>query len=407
MINGRVIGSELRDVPPERLAIWGQRWTKPRRALGPSEFSCHEFRVDGSTEAPPALVTPTTFLLTITEDDDDGDEDSSSSQFPSPFPFSPQSARSYSAELMQSDFPSSSLQMYPSPIHGQLSAPTIPASLGQVDHALHLNDAHSNPSQSMLHSGAVRLSRHHSVPGSHFTSRQGLHPIAPRQPSSSPRGAQASQQYSIAPPRSFSTGHLQVPQFTSPHHTPLQMPMVHSDQSTQLFAQPSPQYAPAPTRDPLLQYLHADNQVMSLPAPTTSTPNQHSYSSPPQTVGSASSWNNHTRGILAIEQSLASGSILRIPPENAIMGWPFPAPSSHPAFQEALPTQASASTSSDPDRDYWDLITGPYRNPSPLEAPLCTFTQPQIEGSILFDCGQSYNRMQSSGPLNDNGHPAW
>lgn len=33
-----------------KLPVWGQRWTNPRRALGPSEGYKHEFRLDGDTE---------------------------------------------------------------------------------------------------------------------------------------------------------------------------------------------------------------------------------------------------------------------------------------------------------------------------------------------------------------------
>ncbi|KAL4076223.1 hypothetical protein J3A83DRAFT_4370416 [Scleroderma citrinum] len=83
MINGRIIGAELREVPPERLPVWGQRWTNPRLALGPSEWYEHEFHIGMDPEGAPMLMLNVPNEPSIMQDTDHGDSVSSSSP-PSP-----------------------------------------------------------------------------------------------------------------------------------------------------------------------------------------------------------------------------------------------------------------------------------------------------------------------------------
>ncbi|KAF8559164.1 hypothetical protein OG21DRAFT_1481014 [Imleria badia] len=89
MVYGRVIGNELRDVPPECLPIWGQRWSSYRAPHGPSPFSTRIFSVDRMSEVGPALTSPTQFEVTLAEEDEGEDATSESSQFRSSIPSSP------------------------------------------------------------------------------------------------------------------------------------------------------------------------------------------------------------------------------------------------------------------------------------------------------------------------------
>ncbi|KIJ20400.1 hypothetical protein PAXINDRAFT_166460, partial [Paxillus involutus ATCC 200175] len=159
MIHGRVIGNELRDVPPERLPVWGQRWFRPGRALGPSQYSMHTFHVTGMTEAAPVS---TQFEPPLTEEDDEDDEDSSSSYLPSPFLFSPSYAQTHPTELTPSYSDSSSLRIHKPSVHRYESAPTTPTPLGRASHALHPNSVHLLASQNAAHSSAMFLPMSHS-----------------------------------------------------------------------------------------------------------------------------------------------------------------------------------------------------------------------------------------------------
>lgn len=106
MICGRVIGNELRDVPPEcvshcrtrshwsvninfKLPIWGQRWSGYRAPHGPSPFSTRVFSVDRMSEMGPALTSPTQFEAMLTEEDEGEDTSSESGRLYSTFPSSP------------------------------------------------------------------------------------------------------------------------------------------------------------------------------------------------------------------------------------------------------------------------------------------------------------------------------
>ncbi|EIW76197.1 hypothetical protein CONPUDRAFT_168776 [Coniophora puteana RWD-64-598 SS2] len=64
MIDGRIPGLELKHIPPECLPIWGQKWAKPYRPLGPSQACEHAFWISGSAEDLPFLVEPDSPTLT-------------------------------------------------------------------------------------------------------------------------------------------------------------------------------------------------------------------------------------------------------------------------------------------------------------------------------------------------------
>ncbi|KAG8218518.1 hypothetical protein J3R82DRAFT_4156 [Butyriboletus roseoflavus] len=85
---GRVIGNELRGVPPECLPIWGQRWSGYRAPHGPSPFSTRIFSVDRMSEMGPVLTSPTQFETTLTEEDEGDDTSSESGRLYSTFPSS-------------------------------------------------------------------------------------------------------------------------------------------------------------------------------------------------------------------------------------------------------------------------------------------------------------------------------
>ena len=70
-----------------KLPVWGQRWTNPRRALGPSQGYKHEFRLDGDTEGISVLTlnVPNELLVTPNTEHDH----SISSSFPPSLLFAP------------------------------------------------------------------------------------------------------------------------------------------------------------------------------------------------------------------------------------------------------------------------------------------------------------------------------
>ncbi|KAF9226718.1 hypothetical protein BS17DRAFT_500185 [Gyrodon lividus] len=405
MIHGRVIGNELRDVPPERLPVWGQRWFRSRRALGPSRYFMHTFCVNGMTEAAPVLSSPAQFELTITEEDDDDDDDeSSASQLPSPLPFSPLYAQTCPTELAPSDSNLSSLQAHNPSVYHHHSAPTTPTSLRQANHTLRPNSVHSLASQNAVHPDAMFLPRRHSEHLGTPRNVPGCPMPPPTQHPALPVGG-----YHVSPGYDLTLGHINFPstdmqhraspshvnhlpsgrlplqQFVSAHHATPQVPIVQEQPPVQFFQ-------PHPDSNHFPQLLQADNQTMSVP--TRMTSGSHNFLAlPQQNVGSGSSWNNHAN-MLAIEQPPDPVSILRIPPENTTSGWPSGSTPNYLTFPEVLLTQATGPSPPTPD-DLWNVSSDQHRNPSPLEGSLTTFTYSCIKGSILFDSVQSYNRPGS------------
>ncbi|KAF8843109.1 hypothetical protein BDN67DRAFT_964747 [Paxillus ammoniavirescens] len=408
MIHGRVIGNELRDVPPERLPVWGQRWFRPGRALGPSQYSMHTFYVTGMTEAAPVS---TQFEPTLTEEDDEDDEDSSSSYLPSPFLFSPSYAQTHSTELTPSSSDSSSLRIHNPSVHRFESAPTTPTPLGRASHNLHPNSVHLLASQNAAHSSAMFLPMSHPdhlgttcnvsgslmpppalhsappVHGSHVSPRHDRTPGHINFHSTNMQHLSNTSYGNHLPSGQFQLQQLLPPPRASPHIT-----TAHGQQSAQ-FSQsnPSPHYA----SDHFISLLQV-NQAVPLPTPMTSTSHNFTFALPQQNFGSGSSWNNHAN-MLAIEQRPNQVSIRHTPPENTTPGWPSGFTADYPTFPEVVPTRPIGLYPPAPD-DFWSMSSECYRNPSPLEEPLVTFAHSRIERSALFDSMQSYDRSGGSRP---------
>ncbi|KAG9317341.1 hypothetical protein JVU11DRAFT_1540 [Chiua virens] len=117
MIYGRVIGNELRDVPPECLPVWGQRWAGYRTPQGPSPFSTRILSVDQMSEVGPILTSPTQFERTLMEEDEGVDTGSESSPVYSAFPLSPLTIRTDVTELSSQIETSSPSSVHPSSGH--------------------------------------------------------------------------------------------------------------------------------------------------------------------------------------------------------------------------------------------------------------------------------------------------
>ncbi|KAF9238776.1 hypothetical protein BU15DRAFT_62297 [Melanogaster broomeanus] len=417
MVHGRVIGNELRDVPPERIStkdlprgfklpVWGQRWLRPRRALGPSRYFVHTFHANGMTEAAPMLTSPAQFEMTITGEDDDDDDDeeySLSSQLLSPFPLS--SSQTYLTEPIPFDSEFSSLQTPNALVYHNHSAPATPSS-SRWANTRHPNSM-SFASQNAVHPSPMLLQRRHSeqLPTLRNNPRSLMPP--PAQHSTMP-----TRSFHVSPEYDYALGHIgfpstsmqhhsnpsymnqlphgrpQSPQVVSQQHASLQAPTVHGQASAQFFQSNA---SPHSDSEYFLQLLQADDQPAYMPTPRTSAPHNFTLTSPQHNVGSGSSWNNHD-SIPAVEQPPVPGSVLRIPPESTTSGWPLGSIHSYPTFPEVFLTQATGSSPPTPE-DFRNIFSDRYGNPSPLEEQLSTFTYSHVEESVLFDSRPSPHRM--------------
>ncbi|KAH0839803.1 hypothetical protein J3R83DRAFT_748 [Lanmaoa asiatica] len=365
MIYGRVIGNELRDVPPEcaniysKLPIWGQRWSGHRAPRGPSPFSTRIFSVDRMSEIGPALTSPTQFEVTLTEEDEGEETNSESSRLYNTSPLSPLAIQTDATELtFRRETPAPrSVQRSSSHPHGSpkilhrntgdlplqnstcFTTTLFPRRQSEQSRIQH------HASEPLLHPPAL----HHGTPiqgdrGS-FENNYTLWDIDRPSTSNQPQAGPFHGSY-------FPTGQLQ---YAMPPHSIYQWQFANA--YTQSSAYPGSGY--------LLQPFQADDKTRFIP--TTPPSSSHSFTTalPQQIFGIDSSWNH--------ESSTTMIPGIAHPRNPMISQWPSGSVPLNPSFPGSL---QNSESSLGPGVSY-HLVSDHHRNSSHTEDLLGTFAHPE------------------------------